>query len=284
MKIALFYATHRPYCTGGVLHRSLERLGHRVEAFDSIDLEWARTPSQDDFDLYLEVHSSRHYHQLPLPQGPRAYWAIDTHINYSNELAVAKNHDFVFVPHVAGVKKMREDLPKKAADIHLLPLAADEATIYERGLERTLDVAFVGQNSEQRRLFRRFATRNFKNAFIGKAYLNEMGKIYSTTKIGLNYSIANELNMRVFEVLGSGAFLLSNPIPETRTMDAVQEGKHYREYHTLKEMRDLAYYYLRHAEEREALAKAGQKLVLEKHTIRERAKQILAVVKQGPQR
>ncbi len=281
MKIALFYATLKPYCTGAVLHRTLARMGHEVRAFDSIDPKWVGAAGLRDYDLYLEVHSSRHYHKLPIPQGPRAYWAIDTHVNYADELSIAKNNEFVFVPHVEGWTRMVKDLPEKAERIHLLPLAAYEENIYERGLLRTLDVAFVGHKRTQRRLFMRFVERNFKNGFYGTAYLDEMGKIYSTAKIGLNYSVANELNLRMFEVTGSGALLLSNVVPETRFLNALKPDEHYIEYKTLGKLRELVHYYLRHPKEREKIARAGQKLVLEKHTLRHRAKEILKAVKKG---
>ena len=279
MKIAMFYATLTPYCTGAVLHRTLAGLGHEVSAFDSTDPEWAGKADLRDYDLYLEVHSSRHYHKLPIPHGPRAYWAIDTHANYADELSIAKNNEFVFVPHVEGWTRMVKDLPEKAERIHLLPLAAYGENIYERGLPRMLDVAFVGHKQVLRRLFMRFVKRNFKNGFCGTAYLDELGKIYSTAKIGLNYSVVNELNLRMFEIAGSGALLLSNVVPETRFLDTLKPGKHYIEYKTLGELRELVRHYLRHPKEREKIARAGQKLVLEKHTLRHRAEEILRIVK-----
>ena len=284
MKIAMLYALGKPHCTGAGMHRAFEKLGHEVTAYDSVYLDWMKdTKIGANFDLYFEATSSGRFNKIPLPEsdGVKAYWAIDTVSRYKDELSVAKNYDLIFTPNTEHVRALREDLPKK--EVQLLLLGADDSYLYDRQLPRTLEVAFVGgQSFPGRRLFLKFVHRHFaKRGFVGKAYMDELAKIYSSAKIGVNYAMHGKMNLRVFEVMACGALLLTNYSPEAHELGVFEAGEHYVEYKKLGELKERAQYYLRHAAERERIAKAGQRRVMEKHTLTERAKEVLRAVKKA---
>ena len=44
--------------------------------------------------------------------------------------------------------------------------------------------------------------------FVGRAYFEEMAKIYSASRLVFNRSIKNDVNMRVFEAVACGSLLL----------------------------------------------------------------------------
>ncbi len=63
-------------------------------------------------------------------------------------------------------------------------------------------------------------------------------------------------NMRIFETLGVGSFMLSD---EGIYPENLIPGKHFDTYKTIKELKDKIQYYLIHEKEREEIAKNGQK-------------------------
>ena len=83
----------------------------------------------------------------------------------------------------------------------------------------------------------------------------------------------DDLNMRVFEALGSKSFLITDDIPTIH--DLFEDGKHLVLYKTLDNMVSKITYYLEHEEERNAITEAGYKEVMEKHTIDARVRTML---------
>ena len=53
----------------------------------------------------------------------------------------------------------------------------------------------------------------------------EMFSIYQNSKIVFNYSFKNDVNMRIFEALGSGALLMTNRIVNNGIEDILNPGK-----------------------------------------------------------
>ena len=109
--------------------------------------------------------------------------------------------------------------------------------------------------------------------FYGQRRFNEAAEKYAQSKICFNISMEDDLNMRTFEVMGSGSFLLTNWIPTIE--DLFTDGKHLVLYRSLDEMVEKAKYYLAHDEERERIAQAGYEEVMANHTIDKRVDKIL---------
>lgn len=218
------------------------------------------------------------YKPIPTPK-PFAYWASDTHINngkdgdsYPYRLSVAKTADHVFCAQKSGVEKMVQD------GVHnpiWLPHAV-EPQAYPRTdvLTKRYDVCFVGHvNSGNReealdRLF-----REFPNFYYGQHLFDAAARKYCESKVVFNISMTDDINMRTFETMATGSFLLTNWIPTIEEM--FDDGKHLVLYRSLDEMIDKAKYYLDHDEEREKIAQAGYEEVMAKHTIQHRVNIII---------
>lgn len=108
--------------------------------------------------------------------------------------------------------------------------------------------------------------------------------IYHNTKINLNitlHCIETGVPQRVFDVLASGGFLLSNYQQEL--VELFEPGKELAVYHNMEELEELVEYYLTHEEERRAIALAGQKKVLQLHDYHDKLEQIVSFVREREQ-
>jgi len=221
------------------------------------------------------------YEALECPK-PMIYWASDTHINngaegdsYPYRLSMAKRADIVFVAQKAAVEKMKADgVPNPIWLPHAVePLAYPKIT----KASKVYDICFVGHVNSQNRidaLDRLFS--EFSNFYYGQKRFEEAAKIYGDSKIVFNISMTDDINMRTFEAMATGSFLLTNWIPTIE--DLFEDGKHLVLYRTLDEMVDKAKYYLSHDDEREKIAQAGYEEVIKNHTFKNRVGTMLTEI------
>lgn len=109
----------------------------------------------------------------------------------------------------------------------------------------------------------------------------EMVKAVNSYKIGLNKSIADDINYRVFETLGCRTMLLTN---EVHGLDRLfTPGEHLVTYKDTGDLVEKARYYLLTAPPGalEAIAAAGHEHVREHHTYSVRAKKLLEIISEG---
>lgn len=154
-----------------------------------------------------------------------------------------------------------------------LPLAAATEIYHKSFRPKRYDVTFVGNIYPNRRaLLDRLAAKF--NVHVAQAFGEEAAKIYSESKIVLNLGIGRTgIQQRVFEVLCSGAFLLTNAIPEAGRL--FEDHKHLV-YFNNDNIEALIAYYLEHESEREQIALAGYREAVAWHTFQQRAEAILA--------
>ena len=107
----------------------------------------------------------------------------------------------------------------------------------------------------------------------------QLGRIYSSARIGFNYSIADEVNMRMFEVLSAGTLLVTNRLSH-HAFEALgfQEGVHFVAYQGPRDLFDVIDAYLSQDAMREQIAQQGMALVRERHTYTHRLAQLLQLV------
>ncbi len=111
---------------------------------------------------------------------------------------------------------------------------------------------------------------------IAPEYHEELPKVYYHSKININVfhtQCVNSTNPRVYDVLAAGGFLLTEYRPILETEFRLNE--HLVCFQSPEELREKAQYYLEHEDERESIAREGQKYVLEHATYRQRVKKIL---------
>lgn len=110
-------------------------------------------------------------------------------------------------------------------------------------------------------------------------YWSEMPKVFRMTKINLNFTIPNiksGLPLRIWDVLGSKGFLMTNFQAEIPHYFKNKEDLVC--FESTEELVELAGYYLSHEEERRQIAENGYRKVKEHHTCEMRVRQMLDTV------
>lgn len=212
---------------------------------------------------------------------PNVIWNSDTHLGFEYRLEKSKKFDHVF----CAQKQAVIDFEKAGVKAEWLPHAFEPWAYHdiESGspvpfsyASKDHDIAFVGHvNSPNRVDFLDRMFKEFPNFFFGQRKFQDAAKIYTKSKICLNIAMKEDLNMRCFEVMGAGGFLLTDYVPYIEEL--FEDGKHLVLYRSLEEAVDKAKYYLSHDSEREKIAQAGFEECMKNHTIDKRVQRILEV-------
>ena len=243
--------------------------------------------------------------EIPKDGGKTIYVGSDTHLGKDYRFKKAEKFDYVFFNQKDAVEEYNEDLisgfhPNDAERIseyyigfaHWLPHAAEPKAYPNISIIKKYDVGFVGHVQEVPnyngitrvdaldRLFKEFPNFYYGSRHPGypeKNLFEDAAKKFSMSKVVFNITIKDDINMRTFETLSTGSFLLTNWIPTLG--DLFEDGKHLVTYKTLDEMVEKTKYYLEHDDEREKIAKAGYEEFIAKHTYKHRVEQVLDIVK-----
>lgn len=108
----------------------------------------------------------------------------------------------------------------------------------------------------------------------------EMSKVFKLSKINLNMTrifVESGLPQRVFDVLGSQGFLVSNYKRDLEDLFSI--GKDLVMYRDLKDLTELIEYFLQHEEKRLEIAQNGYEKVKNEHTYEIRLKKMMSLVK-----
>jgi hypothetical protein len=279
--------------------RVLQRLGHRVFRLPTPTFVVSESPKQwieagyayqvtvdaliehsgfqPDLFLYLEPLGliPRGMERAPIPT---ACILCDTHQWLFARQQLALFFDYVFLYQRNYVQYFTAH---PANHVQWLPYACDLELFHPSGVERDLDVAFVGQP------FPKSTRRGIVMAELGKRYLineqryyrrEEIPEIYSRAKIVLNMPLKDDLNFRTFEAMSCGAMLLTRRVNNGQEV-LFQEGRHYAAYADEQELFEKIDYYLTHREEREAVALAGLEEVRRNHRLEQRIDRLLSTIR-----
>lgn len=113
----------------------------------------------------------------------------------------------------------------------------------------------------------------------GARYDVEVSHVYRQSKINLNitlHCIETGIPQRVFDVMAAGGFLLSNYQEELEELFV--PGEDLVIYHNMEELRYYVDYYLIHEEERQRIARNGQRKTLQYHDLHGRMCRVLEIV------
>jgi len=272
MKLALIFNKERGDTIGVYFERAAREL--EIE-FDHFWTSNGNIPA--GYGLYLRIDHGDYKYDIPKDLRPSAFYAIDTHLKkpYKKIKEQAGHYDFVFCAQKSGRTKLKRDLGIKA---FWVPIACDPQLHKNLNIDRRLDLAFVGTEGKKnlRGELLKALSRRYPNSYIGRADSSLMSNIYSGAKIGFNYSINNDINMRMFEILSCGAMLITNRIRRGSGFDELFcEGKNVVVYGSAGELFKKIDYYLVHEDERMAIAAQGCDLARNRYTYKERLEIIL---------
>jgi O-antigen biosynthesis protein len=242
------------------------------------------------FDLNILIDHGEDTIGVPLDfvvPSPNAYWAFDTHIDaagYKYRLERARQFDQVFLCHKAQIADFIRD-GIDPAKIHYLPCAAEETCYKPYPVMEKWDWCFIGflHNEFRVDLIDRFCRewpvgeKGYLGwripQFRGHCVLDDTAKKFSESRILLNESVGQDMNMRTFEAMACRQLLLTEDVPPLHEL--FKDGEHLVTFKTIDQAVDLARGLLADPERRKSIAEAGYKEVLAKHTYNRRVREIL---------
>ena len=216
----------------------------------------------------------------------RAYFAIDVHLNFFWQRHYAALFDVVF----SAQKDLVPLFETAGIPARWLPWGAAPA-FRDLGLPRTHDLSFVGcidRGSRPKRtaimdaLRRRFGLVSFGEVPSRRLTWDEMARVYASSKIVVNESIAGDLNFRVFEAMACGAMVLTESIGNGLT-DLFTPGVHLDVY-TPDDLLAKVERYLAADAERERIAADGAAEVAARHTLASRMADLAETARALPRR
>ena len=233
-----------------------------------------------EYNIYFYVDDGSHYVIYPNNNVLKILYLIDTHMGFDWDRYLIRFADVVFCAQKNAVISIQEINP----NVYWLPLGCDPKVHYKAGCKKKYDVGFVGGVADQKRaVILEEIKKRYPNSYIGKAGKNQIGEIYSSSKIVINTAINNDINMRFFEALCSGALLLTDQISNNGLEDLFAETKKpfCMLYKDVRDLCDKIAYYLEHAQEREEIATRGRAFA-QKHTYFERWNTVCNYIKGVP--
>ena len=172
--------------------------------------------------------------------------------------------------------------------------AANRTDIGDRIYYETMIIAHEAAYRERTRMLQmlipygiRFHTHDAVNEIPGVEkrpvvdYVKELPKLYYLSKINLNCtlpSIESGVPLRVFDIMGSGGFMLSNAQPEIQELFHI--GKELDVFHDFEEMVDKVKFYLAHEDIRLRIAMRGYETVRNHFSYEKQVQKMLQIVQE----
>ena len=214
---------------------------------------------------------------------PLVFYSIDTHLN------------FFWVRHFASVctavittqRDYVREFKKGGTRSFWLPWSNDPDAYSDYGVERDLDIAFVGAITPQRQRRKNLLdllSNRFRVSVLGSPSPDrmyspaEISGVFSRSKIVVNEAISGEVNFRIFEGMATGAMMLTEKVGNGLD-ELFEDGKHLVTFTPLDIMEKTAYYLENH-QDRHGIAECGKKEVSEKHTRAARSAQLAGILEE----
>ncbi len=268
-RVAIIFDDHlRPETTGNYCLDALKQL-LLVEHIRPIDLHRV---SSNEFDAFIYIDDGLRY-ELPSDLRPAVFWAIDTHIDFDGYRERVSDADYVFAAQRNGAERLTGE---GIAEAEWLPLACHPKAHRPMDVPKKFDFCFVGNMFPGPRHDLVEALRSrYPDSFVGQAYFDEMARVYSSSRVAFNRSMRDDVNMRVFEALSCGSFLLTNNLAANGQEELLRPSVHLDTYSDRDELLEKCEFYLRNADVRERIAVSGLAEIVSKHTYRHRMLHVL---------
>jgi tetratricopeptide (TPR) repeat protein len=233
-----------------------------------------------DYFIWIESVNGNYPQNIDKLNIPTVCYFIDSHLSNNLKLHLdwGKNFDFVFIAQ-------KEYLPefKKAGikNVYWLPLGCDVEIHSKQSNYKKHDISFVGSiggNTRRVRLLNELKSKF--DLYYERCFWLDMAKVFSESKIVFNNAVKRDLNMRVFETLSSGSFLLTDNALNSGQDELFVDGEDLAVYRDSL-IGSAVEFYLGNDELREAIAQRGQQLVHNAHTYYHRVSEMMKVVKSG---
>ncbi|GEM_PF-899922 len=175
-------------------------------------------------------------------------------------------------------------------NVMTLPIALSPKLFVGPELERDIEVASVGRVDSaiyvtRQRILLELEKHFQMNDWRKRPYTpEEMSEAYRRARIVVNVARDDcpyEANMRVFEVMASGALLLTRA-PSELTEIGFQEGVHFVGFHTETEVVPLVKKYLSNESLRRQMTQAARESVIHEHTFECRVRTLLQRIQENP--
>jgi hypothetical protein len=247
---------------------------------------------------------------LPKDGGKTIYIASDTHLDDGYRFEKAKQFDYVFFnqkhaydQYVISGKygdtrvNLIQQENGKSQKVNYLPHAAEPLAYPHFEILKSFDLCFIGHMQAYHKgngidlpridvldyMFKKFPDFYYGSrnpVWKEKNIFEDAAKKFCQSKVVFNISIGNDVNMRFFETLMTGSFLLTNWIPELASVEkyGFTEGTHYVSYRTLEDAERKARFYIENDDLREKIAKAGYDQALKTGTYKSRIEEVLKIV------
>lgn len=225
-----------------------------------------------------------------LPEGlvrsaiPTVCFQIDTYTYTERRMRWSSLFDHVAVFHPGYEKRFRQGGHPGA---FLLPHAVSRESFDCPDLPREFEVGWVGNTQGKfyrkrqewiPKLANRFRMNNWQRFYP----LAEVAEVYRRSRVVVNIGrddFPQDANMRAFEVLASGALLITS-LPSELTDLGFEEGVHFAAFTDDNEILPTVERFLGDESARSRIANAGREKVLREHTYDRRVDEILQQLKE----
>lgn len=279
--------------------RAFERLGYRVVRYEEAEFEKGFINEiikiKPDFILFAKLRVS--IAQLAMQEWKHAgittvCWHPDLYFGLSREPLIGTQPmwqaDFVFSPDGGNQERFKE----LGVNHHVLRQAIAEDDIEKVAIdpEQICDVLFVGSNSKvhgHRNAIIEELEKHYHVRWIGQDNSDEyrakaLSVAIQSAKIVLGDSVPSDYywSNRIYETIGRYGFTIHSRIKGIE--DEYKVGEHFDTYEigNIKELKEKIDYWLPKEKERRQVAEQGADFTRQKHTLIERCKTLLDIIKQ----
>lgn len=245
---------------------------------------------QPDLILEREFNDGKSYFDelyRELPDFKTAFWAIDSHLSFDRHVRYMRNFDYGFCA-ISGHRDGFAEKTKKP--FFWLPLYLPGTTIGQEILkEKTASIRFIG-NFEKSFFVRRRQYIEHIRALWGKKFqaltdYKNMPRLINEAIVHFNCSLNQDMNFRVFETLGYGAFLITDSVPDLYKIKNLKN--HIDIYDTKSQAQDMIADKIEFYRKNPKFAfddlKKNQYFVLKNHTLLNRFDEIIQMIVTGKQ-
>ncbi|MGC9384845.1 MAG: glycosyltransferase family protein [Kosmotogaceae bacterium] len=279
-----------PDCQTVIEGNRIRRIKVPVDPFNISDVI-DRLPLEQKPDLVI-VHQDASKRGLPINlhklNCPKILMLGDTHhlnapIKTLLEYALQEKFDYITTEY----NKQHLHYFQEAGFENTIWIPGFHAHFQDRPLFQSHDysISFVGRVGRSHP-YRQYILQKVKALDfpinILQASQTQASEIYSKSLINLNISLNGDLNQRIFEVLSSHGFLITDRLsPESGFNDLFQEGEHLVTFENELDLQQKLSYFIDHPEEVQEIAQKGHDLVWKNYNHVVNANRLIDYIQKG---